>query len=178
MTNTLLELISSFAQIAAGAFGGGLSTLPLIEYQLVKATGWLDPSQFNQVLALSQVTPGPIAINAATFVGFQQAGFWGSLVSTLSVVTVPIIILSALLFVLKRTDIEKSRRFKANIRPIVAGLLALSLVSPLTATAENGTVAILMLILGILLIKTCGFFKKYPPALLVIYGIIGAIIFS
>lgn len=178
MTTTLFQLISSFSQVAAGAFGGGLSTLPLIEYQLVKSTGWLTSSQFNQVLALSQVTPGPIAINAATFVGYQQAGIPGSLVSTLSVVTVPVLILSVLLFILKRTDAENNRKFKDNIRPIVAGLLTLSLVSPLAATAGNGFIAVLMLTCGILIISSCTFFKKYPFALLVIYGIIGAILFS
>ena len=174
----LLDLALSFSQIAAGAFGGGLSTLPLIEYQLVKATGWLTESQFNQVLALSQVTPGPIAINAATFVGDQQAGIPGSAVSTLSVVTVPILILCALLFLLNKADADKGRIFKDLIRPIVAGLLALSLVSPLTATAQNGFAAISMLILGIVLFRFCEFFKKYPPALLVIFGVIGAFLFS
>lgn len=174
----LLELAFSFAQIAAGAFGGGLSTLPLIEYQLVKATGWLTTSQFGQVLALSQVTPGPIAINAATFVGFQQAGIPGSIVSTLSIVIVPVLILCAISCILKKLDAEKSRKFKEMLRPIVAGLLMLSLVPPLTVTAKNGVLAMAMLIVGILLIRTCRFFKNYPPVLLVIYGIIGAVIFS
>lgn len=175
---TLLALASSFAQIAVGAFGGGLSTLPLIEYELVRTTGWLTPSQFNQVLALSQVTPGPIAINAATFVGFQQAGILGSLVSTFSIVAVPVSILCLALFLLKRIDEEKSKKFKELLRPIVAGLLSLSLVSPLTATAGNGIMAILMLFLGIFLMRSSKFFKKYPPVLLFIYGIIGAVILS
>ena len=174
----LLELVLSFSQIAAGAFGGGLSTLPLIEYQLVKATGWLTNSQFSQVLALSQVTPGPIAINAATFVGFQQAGIPGSIVSTLSIVIVPVLILCGALCILKKLEAEKSRKFKDMLRPIVAGLLTLSLISPLTVTAKNGVTAMAMLILGILLIRTCKFFQKYPPVLLVIYGIIGTVIFS
>lgn len=174
----LLELIFSFAQIAAGAFGGGLSALPLIEYELVKATSWLTASQFSQVLALSQVTPGPIAINAATFVGFQQAGVLGSLVSTLSIVTVPIFILCVILLILKKVESEKSRKFIAQLRPIVAGLLTLSLVSPITVTAKNGMITILMLFSGILLIRTCPFFKNYPQALLIIYGLFGAIFFS
>lgn len=174
----LIELALSFAQIAAGAFGGGLSTLPLIEYQLVKSTGWLTTSQFGQVLALSQVTPGPIAINAATFVGFQQAGICGSIVSTLSIVIVPILILCTISCILKKLEAEKSRKFKDILRPIVAGLLTLSLISPLTVTAKNGITAMAMLIIGIMLIRTFRFFKNYPPVLLVIYGIIGAVIFS
>lgn len=174
----LLELVFSFAQIAAGAFGGGLSTLPLIEYQLVKATGWLTASQFSQVLALSQVTPGPIAINAATFVGFQQAGIPGSIVSTLSIIVVPVTILCVVLSILEKIEEEKSKKFKEMLRPIVAGLLTLSLLSPLTLTAENGFVAVLMLISAIFILKKNKFCKKYPPAVLVIYGIIGIFIFS
>ena len=92
--------------------------------------------------------------------------------------TVPILILCALLFLLNKADADKGRIFKDLIRPIVAGLLALSLVSPLTATAQNGFAAISMLILGIVLFRFCEFFKKYPPALLVIFGVIGAFLFS
>ncbi len=128
--------------------------------------------------ALSQVTPGPIAINAATFVGFQQAGIPGSIVSTLSIVIVPVLILCAVSCVLKKLEAEKSRKFKDMLRPIVAGLLTLSLVSPLTVTVKNGVMTMAMLVIGILIMRTCKFFKNYPPLLLVIYGIIGAVIFS
>ena len=75
----IFELVWAFLQVGITAFGGGLSTLPLIEYQLVIKTGWMTGDGFNQLVAISQVTPGPIAINAATFAGYQQAGFWGSL---------------------------------------------------------------------------------------------------
>ena len=75
----ILELVWAFLQVGITAFGGGLSTLPLIEYQLVIKNGWMTGDGFNQLVAISQVTPGPIAINAATFAGYQQAGFWGSL---------------------------------------------------------------------------------------------------
>lgn len=175
--NVLAELALSFAQIAAGAFGGGLSTLPLIEYQLVKSTGWLTPSQFVQVLALSQVTPGPIAINAATFVGFQQGGVPGSIVSTLSIVVVPVLILCAMLFILKKIGTNKSKKFKELLRPIVSGLLALSIISPLKSTVDNGYASLMMYFAALLLIKNSRFFKKYPPILLIIYGLIGAVVF-
>ena len=80
----ILQLIWAFMQIGITAFGGGLSTLPLIEYQLVTKNGWMNAAEFNQMVAVSQVTPGPIAINAATFAGYQQAGFWGSVASTVA----------------------------------------------------------------------------------------------
>ena len=176
--NVLFELALSFTQIAAGAFGGGLSTLPLIEYQLVKSTGWLTRSQFAQVLALSQVTPGPIAINAATFVGFQQYGVLGSIVSTLSIVIVPVLILCTVLFILKKIGAGKSKKYKDFLRPIVSGLLSLSLVSPLKSTVDNGFAALIMYFAALFLMRNSGFLKKHPPVLLIIYGLMGIFIFN
>lgn len=176
--NMLAGLAAAFAQVGICAFGGGLSTLPLIEYQLVTSTGWLTREQFNQVLAMSQVTPGPIAINAATFVGFQQAGFWGSLVATLSLVAAPIALLSIVIQLLKFASDENSRRIKAFLRPVVAGLLFLSLLSPLKATIGNGSVALALFVFGLLLLKFCRIFRENPPILLLLYGAIGAVLLS
>ena len=86
----VLELVWAFFQVGITAFGGGLSTLPLIQYQLVVKNGWMTDEGFNQLVAVSQVTPGPIAINAATFAGYQQAGLWGSLAATLALVSAPV----------------------------------------------------------------------------------------
>ena len=169
----LLDLALSFSQIAAGAFGGGLSTLPLIEYQLVKATGWLTESQFNQVLALSQVTPGPIAINAATFVGYQQAGFPGSLTATFFLTAAPICALSLVLLLLKRASAENSKKFKTLLRPVVTGLLSLSLIAPLTSTWNNGLLASAMLAAGIISLQKVKFLRENPPILLFLFGVIG-----
>lgn len=174
----LFELAVAFSQVGICAFGGGLSSLPLIEYQLVTLRHWLTAAQFNQVLALSLVTPGPIAINAATFIGFQQAGFWGSVVATLSLTAAPILALSIVIMLLQQVSAERSKKFKFLLRPIVAGLLSLSLVSPLTSTVKNGFPAIGMFILGILLIKFNSYFRENPAILLLLFGIIGAFFLS
>ena len=100
----ILELVWAFLQVGITAFGGGLSTLPLIEYQLVIKNGWMTGDGFNQLVAISQVTPGPIAINAATFAGYQQAGFWGALAATLALVSAPVAALCVILAVLKRVS--------------------------------------------------------------------------
>ncbi|NLX75170.1 MAG: chromate transporter [Synergistaceae bacterium] len=171
--NILLVLSSAFAQVGIGAFGGGLCTLPLIEYQLVTKTGWLTTEQFGQVLALSQVTPGPIAINAATFVGFQQSGILGSLIATISLIAAPICLLCIVLFLLQKTTAEKSKKFKLLLRPVVSGLLSLSLIAPLTATVHNGTIAMALFGVGLLLISFVKIFKENPPLLLFLFGIFG-----
>lgn len=172
----LLRLASAFAQVGICAFGGGLSTLPLIEYQLVTRTGWLTREQFGQVLALSQVTPGPIAVNAATFVGYQQAGVLGSFIATLSLIAAPLSVLCVVLLLLRRATSEQSKKFKLLLRPIVAGLLVLSLVSPLTVTWKNGLIATAMLAAGIALLRYVKFIKEHPSVLLFLYGLIGVFI--
>lgn len=171
--STILTLISVFTQIAICAFGGGLATLPLIEYQLIVKTGWLTESDFAQILALSQVTPGPIAINAATFSGFQQAGVYGSIVSTATMVIVPMTILSLTLHALKNVSDEKNKKFKQYLRPLVSGLLTLSLLSPLKVTLNNGYRAIILFLIGLLLVNYVKFVREHTPYMLIAFGIIG-----
>lgn len=176
--NMLLPLILAFLQVGIVAFGGGLSTLPLIHYQIVTNAGWLTEDQFAQVLALSQVTPGPIAINAATFVGYQQAGVWGSLVSTLALVAAPVSALTIVLMILQKCSAEKSSKFKLLLRPLVSGLLTLSLISPLKATLTNGYFAIALFAAGVALIKYCKFIRERPAVMLFLFGAAGALILA
>lgn len=175
MTNIIPQLISAFLQVGITAFGGGLSTLPLLEYQLVIKTGWMTPDQFNQMVAVSQVTPGPIAINAATFAGYEQAGVAGSIAATLALVAAPVAALCVILFLLKKVSPEKSKAFKQMLRPVVAGLLSLSLVSPFMATWHSGYIAVALFAAGVLLIRYCRFFKEHPAAMLIIFGLFGAV---
>jgi chromate transporter len=171
----LYSLALAFLQVGIGAFGGGLSTLPLIYYQLVTHHGWLSAEQFNQVLALSQITPGPIAINAATFVGYGQGGPLGAIIATLSIIGGPLFILSVVIMILSHVSAEASSAFTRRIKPIVGGLLILSLISPLKATVQEGAFAIAMFVSGILLLKHCRFIKEHPPVMLFLFGIIGAL---
>ena len=81
-----LQLFLSFLQIGALSFGGGYAAMPLIEAQIVTAHGWLDLTEFANLVTIAEMTPGPIAVNAATFVGFRVCGFRGALLATLGVV--------------------------------------------------------------------------------------------
>ena len=171
----ICELVWAFLQVGITAFGGGLSSLPLIQYQLVIKNGWLTDDGFNQLVAVSQVTPGPIAINAATFAGYQQAGFYGALAATLALVSAPVAALCVILALLKRVSPDGSKRFKAMLRPVVAGLLTLSVVSRFMATWENGLKASLLFCTGVFLIKYCKIVKDYPSVMLLCFGVIGAV---
>ena len=77
-----LQLFLSFLQIGLFSFGGGYAAMPLIQGQVVTAHGWLSMSEFTDLITISQMTPGPIAINSATFVGTRIAGMPGALAAT------------------------------------------------------------------------------------------------
>ena len=81
-----LELFWSFFQVGLFSIGGGYAAMPLIQAQVVDQHGWLSLSEFIDVITISQMTPGPIGINSATFVGIKIAGIGGALVATLGCV--------------------------------------------------------------------------------------------
>ena len=89
----LLTLFISFFKIGAFTFGGGYAMLSLLENEFVSKRGWLTKDEFLDMLAIAESTPGPIAINSATFIGYKTAGFFGSAFATLGVVLPSFIII-------------------------------------------------------------------------------------
>jgi len=90
----LLKLYLAFLKIGTFGFGGGYAMLPLIQKEIVDKNAWLSQTDFMDIIGISQMTPGPIAINAATFVGYKTGGFLGSILATLGVVTTSFILIS------------------------------------------------------------------------------------
>jgi chromate transporter len=108
----LFKLFMSFALIGLGAYGGGLVTIPLIQYELVASRHWLAFDEMAQILAIAQMTPGPIAVNAATFTGFRLSGLAGALIATASVVLPSILIL---IFLVPWLEKFKDNRYASRI---------------------------------------------------------------
>ena len=77
-----LQLFLSFLQIGLFSFGGGYAAMPLIQGQVVTTHQWLSMSEFTDLITISQMTPGPIAVNSATFVGIKIAGIGGAFAAT------------------------------------------------------------------------------------------------
>ena len=82
----MLRLFIAFLEVGAFAFGGGYAVLPLIERVIVHRYGWLTMTEMTDVVSISQVTPGPIALNAATFVGMRVAGIPGAVIASVATV--------------------------------------------------------------------------------------------
>lgn len=91
-----LQLFWSFLQIGLFSFGGGYAAMPLIQGQVVTSHGWLTMSEFTDLITISQMTPGPIAVNSATFVGLKIAGIPGAVVATVGCILPSCIIVTIL----------------------------------------------------------------------------------
>ncbi|MGI5896985.1 MAG: chromate transporter [Oscillospiraceae bacterium] len=120
-----LELLWSFFQIGLFSFGGGYASLPLIQTQVVDLHGWLNMTEFVDIITISQMTPGPIAINASTFVGMRVAGVGGAAVATIGCVLPSCIIVLLLAFLYyKYRNLSVIQGALSGLRPAVVSLIA------------------------------------------------------
>lgn len=96
-----LILFYVFAKIGLFTFGGGYAMIPIIQTEVSEKRKWVKPSEILDILAISESTPGPISVNAATYIGYRVAGFWGSLFSTLGLALPSFIIIFIISFFYK-----------------------------------------------------------------------------
>lgn len=121
----LTRLFLAFAQIALFSVGGGYAAMPLIQSIIVDANGWLTLTEFSDLVTLAEMTPGPIALNAATFVGMRLAGVPGALAATLGSITPSLILVTLLSWVYARYRSGKTMRILlSSLRPVVVSLIA------------------------------------------------------
>lgn len=121
-----LQLFYTFFKIGLFGFGGGYAMLSMIQGEVVTCYGWVSSQEFTDIVAISQMTPGPIGINTATYVGFTSTGsVWGSVIATFAVVLPSfILMLTISRFFLKYQKHPVVESVFAGLRPAVVGLLA------------------------------------------------------
>lgn len=118
-----LDLFLSFFKLGLFTFGGGASMIPLLQ-QEVLSKGWLEEADLLRYIAISESTPGPIAINMATFVGSTQGGFLGALCATAGVVLPSFIIILIIASMFRKfSEYRGVRAVLTSIRPIVVGMI-------------------------------------------------------
>ncbi|GAB4112688.1 MAG: chromate transporter [Candidatus Caldatribacteriota bacterium] len=172
----LIELITSFIIIGFAACGGGLVTIPLIQHEMVSIRHWITFNELARLLAIAQMTPGPIAINAATFVGFQIAGITGAIMATLAVIFPALIILFSLTPIFNK--VKHNEKVKRISRGIQLGVLSLILFAiwSFGSRVIKGWLDLLIAIASFLILII--FKNKIHPVLVIILcGIIGLIIY-
>ncbi|MBQ7600530.1 MAG: chromate transporter [Clostridia bacterium] len=126
----LPELFVTFLKIGAFTFGGGYAMIPLIQKEAVEKKGWIKDDDILEIVAIAESTPGPIAVNAATFVGFRTAGFWGAFSATLGLVIPSFAIILLISFLLREfREIRAVRYAFIGIRAAVLALIVRALIS-------------------------------------------------
>lgn len=136
------QLFLSFLQIGMFSFGGGYAALPLIQEQVVTQHGWLSRSEFTDLITISQMTPGPIAVNSATFVGIRLAGFLGALAATFGCILPSCILVTVLSYLyLKYRKMSMLQGVLETLRPAVVSMIAAAGVSILITAFWNDAVS-------------------------------------
>lgn len=185
-----LEIFWSFFQIGLFSIGGGYAALPLIENQVLKVHNWLTLGEYADLLTISQMTPGPIALNASTFVGTRVAGLPGAIIATAGCVTPScIIVLTLAYFYFKYKNLSTIQGVLKGLRPAVVSLIAsagLSIlllaifktegVSLFTAKLSDiNFVSIILVAIGVFVLKK---YKTDPIKVMLATGIIGIFVYG
>ena len=180
-----LELLWSFFQIGLFSIGGGYAAMPLIEHQVVDLHGWLNMTQFADIVTISQMTPGPIAINSATFVGTRVAGLPGAIVATVGCVLPSCIIVLFLAFLYERyRGLGVVQGILAGLRPAVVALIAsagLSLLALALCGEGSGSVehiqwlSVAIFAVGFVILRK---WKPDPILVMVASGAAGLVLYS
>ena len=120
-----LELLWSFFQIGLFSIGGGYAAMPLIQHQVVELHPWLTMTQFADIMTIAEMTPGPIAINSATFVGIHVAGAPGAIIATIGCVLPSCVIVTTLAYIYYRfRGLRMVQGILAGLRPAVIAMIA------------------------------------------------------
>ena len=185
----LLKLFLTFLEIGAFTFGGGYAMIPLVREKCL-TNGWLNDDEIMNFIAVSESTPGPIAINMATFVGSSQGGILGSVVATLGVVLTSFVIILIITALFKNLIKYKGvQAALSGIRPIVVGLILgtsitmfLSVICSFTALGDKFKIDIFALMIFALVVLFSFLYKKFKksapsPILIIIIGAIFGMIF-
>lgn len=171
----LLQIFFTFLKIGMFSFGGGYAMLPMIEREIVTNHQWISYSDFIDIIGISQMTPGPIAINSATFVGFKVGGILGSIVATLGVVTFSFIIVSiATHYIIKFKDSIILKSILAGMKPALIGLIICAFLSLAKGSFVNLKSILIGLIIAIISFKS----KIHPIIVIIIAALMGLLLFS
>ncbi len=135
----LFQLFLSFVQIGLFSIGGGYAAIPLIQNQTVEVHRWLTQAQFMDLATIAEMTPGPIAINGATFVGLRVAGIPGAVVATFGCILPSLIIVSLLSWVYRKyRELPLLQSVLSSLRPAVVALIAAAGINMLLQIAFGG----------------------------------------
>lgn len=180
-----LQLFFSFFQVGLFSFGGGMAAMPLIQEQVVTKYGWLTMGEFTDLVTIAEMTPGPISINSATFVGIRIAGLLGAFVATMGCILPSCTIVALLTWVYaKYGDQPVLQHLLAGLRPAIVALIASAGLSILKLALWAGAVPGLtnVNVIGLVLFAGAVFvlrrYKANPILVMSSCGVLGGILYS
>ena len=176
-----LQLLWVFIKIGVLGFGGGYAMLSLIQHEVVDNYAWMTTTEFADMVAISQMTPGPISINMATYVGYTAGGFGGSLLASFALCLPSIIMVYFIirLFMNKKGGTLMSNLLK-GLKPAIAGLIFAAGLAMMNrqnfveiGKGENN----ISIVICVLAFVASYFFKANPILLLVLSGVVGYFVY-
>lgn len=170
-----LQLFLTFFKIGLFGFGGGYAIVALIQDEVVEVHNWITVADFTDIMAISQATPGPIAINCATYVGYAAtSSIWGAVLATFAVILPSIILVGLIsLFYSKFKNNKYVEYAFSGLKPLVVGLLASAAI--MLCNDENFIDLYSYIIFGVTAIASV--LKVNPIMLLCLSGIVGILIY-
>ena len=166
----LIKLFLAFLKIGTFSFGGGYAMIPFIQKEIVEKNTWISLSDFIDIIGISQMTPGPVAINSATFVGYKVNGVLGSIFATIGVVTT-----SFILVIIANRTLEKFKESKVikaaltGMRPVLIALILKATIDLAKESYIDLKSIIIATIIGVVLFK-----KNINPILAIVAsGLLG-----
>ncbi|TDA69759.1 MAG: chromate transporter [Clostridia bacterium] len=170
----LLELFWVFFRIGAFSFGGGYAMIPFLYHELVTTHAWLSHHEMTDVITVSQMTPGPVAINAATLVGYRLAGVLGSAIATGAVILpATLILLVVARYFWARYQAEGVQAVFRGIRPVAVALVASAAVTLAVGAVVDWITAVLLVAAGL-----ASFYRVHPVVAIVACGLVGVLVYG
>ncbi len=169
----LLTLFLLFARVGCFTFGGGYAMLPMLQRELVDKKGWITEQEIMDYYAIGQLTPGVIAVNVATFVGYKRKGVIGGIVATLGMIFPPLVIIMVIAALIQNfADLYVVKCAFAGIRVAVLALIVQTIVKMVKAGVKDVfTVLILIVTFGLMMFEV-------PAVLIVIGAAVAGVIFQ
>lgn len=171
---TYLKLALSFIKVGVLSIGGGYAMLPLIQHEVVVAHSWLSSKEFVDVVAIAEMTPGPLGLNVSTYTGYKVGGLLGSIVSTgFNVLPTFILVLIVSRFLFRFRKNQDVENFFRGFRPVVIGLIA-------AADVLMGKVSFVDYKSIVIFVAAfaCGYkFKLHPILLIILSALAGVLVY-
>ena len=170
------DLLFTFMKIGLFTFGGGYAMIPLIQNEVVEKKKWITAIEMVEIIAVAESTPGPVSVNAATYIGYKQAGIWGAILATLGLALPSFIIIYLLSLIY--SDLLSLAIFQAMFKGIKVAviLLLFNAVIKLSKNIDKNYISIILFIITLITITTLSIFSISIPFISLAFILLGAVV--